>query len=103
MDSVFSTRGPFLPPLAGPALVVLGDVDELAPAARAAGDDRQLADLADGTGPEAAAGGRPRRRPGDGDQRPGEDHRARRRRAHLEVLRDLDRLNAARSLDDGAG
>src|SRR5207244_9890600 len=87
-----------LPALWGP-LVVLGDVDELAAPAWPAGDDRQLAHLAHRPGPESAARGWPGSGTGNGDQRPREDHRPRRRWAHREIPRPLDRLDASGSLE----
>src|SRR5205814_2752961 len=77
-------------------LLVLGDVDELSAASRTAGHDRQLAHLANGTRAESAtARTGPRRRPCNRDQRPRQDHRARRRWACRGRIRDLNGLRTA--------
>src|SRR5437016_2519339 len=92
-----------LAPLARPTLVVLRDVDELTAAARTAGNDGQLANLAHRSRTETASSARrARSRTRDRDQRPRQHDRARRGRPRLQVLGNLDRLHATRSLDDGS-
>src|SRR3984893_18590235 len=92
IDSVFSTRGPFFPRCGAPLLSLVTSMNSRPRPGP----------------PETTASSRTsptRRRPGsgpsDGDQRTREDHRPRRRRAHLEVLGHLHRLDAPGSLDDG--
>src|SRR3981189_1550792 len=107
IDSVFSTRGPFFPRCGAPLLSLVTSMNSRPrPGPPETTASSRTSPTGRGRNPPPAGGrgaGRAGRGggPGDGDQRTREDHRPRRRRAHLEVLGHLHRLDASGSLDDG--